>query len=172
MHHVNHKVPGIELSTGSLGHGLSFGSGVAMYYKRNRINKKVYILLSDGELNEGSNWESFLFCAHHKLSNLCAIIDYNKIQSLTSIKNTLALEPLKKKFLSFGWKVMEIDGHNHKLISKSLSVETKKPKLIIANTIKGKGVSFMENKVQWHYSSPSRSELKQAIYEIRKKNEK
>ena len=171
MHHVNHKVPGIELSTGSLGHGLSFGSGIAMYYKKNRINKKVYVLLSDGELNEGSNWESFLFCGHHKLSNLCAIIDYNKLQSLTSIKNTLILEPLKKKFLSFGWKVIEIDGHNHNSILKSLKSETKKPKLVIANTIKGKGVSFMENKVKWHYSSPNKHQLKQAILEI-SKNEK
>jgi transketolase len=169
MSHVNHRVPGIELSTGSLGHGLSFGSGVAMFYKKNKIKKNIYVLLSDGELNEGSNWESFMFCAHHKLSNLCAIIDYNRLQSLSSVKNTLGLEPLKEKFLSFGWKVIEIDGHNHDLILKSLKAKTKKPKVIIANTIKGKGVSFMENKVKWHYSSPIKIELEKALHQIRNK---
>ena len=170
MHHVNHKVPGIELSTGSLGHGLSFGSGIAMYYKKNKINKKVYVLLSDGELNEGSNWESFLFCGHHKLSNLCAIIDYNKLQSIDFVKNILKIEPLKKKFMSFGCNVIEIDGHNHSQLGKIIKIKSKKPTIIIANTIKGKGIKFMENKILWHYKSLDLKHFNLAMEQINEKN--
>ena len=150
--HVSHKgVPGVEFSTGSLGHGLSVASGFALAAKRKSLNFKSYVLLSDGELDEGSNWEAILFAPHHNLDNLTCIVDYNKLQSLTSVKETLNLEPLKDKITSFGWNVIDIDGHNHDELQESISKNTSKPKFIIANTIKGKGVSFMENKPEWHY---------------------
>ena len=151
MSHTNHQVNGIELSTGSLGHALSYGVGKCLAYRIKKIKKKVFVLISDGELNEGSNWEALMFAVHHKLNNLVVIIDYNKIQSLDYIKNVIKIEPLKKKFLSFGLQVVKIDGHNFKEIEKSLKLlKQKKPLVIIANTIKGKGVKEMENKVLWH----------------------
>ena len=112
--HVSHKgVPGVEFSTGSLGHGLSVATGFALAAKRKSLNFNSYALLSDGELDEGSNWEAILFAPHHNLNNLTCIVDYNKLQSLTSVKETLNLEPLVDKILSFGWDVFDIDGHNH-----------------------------------------------------------
>ena len=123
--------------------------------------------MSDGELDEGSNWEGILFAGHHKLSNLTAIVDYNKIQSLTSVKNTLGLEPLGEKFKSFQWEVLEVDGHNHNELIKAFKENTsEKPKVILAHTIKGKGISFMEGKVKWHYKNPSDSELERALEEL------
>lgn len=170
--HVSHKgVPGVELSTGSLGHGLSVGAGMAMASKLRKKDNKVYVLLSDGECDEGSNWEAILFASHHKLNNLVALIDYNKIQSLTSIANTLELEPFAEKFISFGWNVLSIDGHNHDELTQSLkSVNNinSKPTAIICNTTKGKGVSFMEDKVLWHYRSPQDKEYQDAIHELDK----
>ena len=154
MSHSSHKVPGVIFSTGSLGHGLPVSVGIALSNKIKKKNK-IFVLLSDGELNEGSNWESFLFASHHKLDNLIIIIDYNKIQSLDFVKNTLKLEPLRAKLSSFGLKVKIIDGHNHSKISRSLKTKTNKPLVIIANTVKGKGIRFMENKVLWHYKSPN-----------------
>ena len=163
MSHASHKVPGIELSTGSLGHGLPVATGVALADKINKIKKKTFVLLSDGELDEGSNWESLLFSSHHKLNNLVIIIDYNKLQSIDSVKNTLNLEPLKQKFQSFGCKVVSVDGHNFKQLEKVLSSSSTKPLVIIANTIKGKGVSFMENSVLWHYKSLNSEDYQKAI---------
>ena len=165
--HVSHKgVPGVEFSTGSLGHGLSVASGFALAAKRKSLNFKSYVLLSDGELDEGSNWEAILFAPHHNLDNLTCIVDYNKLQSLTSVKETLNLEPLKDKITSFGWNVIDIDGHNHDELSKSINENTSKPKFIIANTIKGKGISFMENKVVWHYKSANEEELEKGLNEL------
>lgn len=165
--HVSHKgVPGVEFSTGSLGHGLSVASGFALAAKRKSLNFKSYALLSDGELDEGSNWEAILFAPHHNLDNLTCIVDYNKLQSLTSVKETLNLEPLKDKITSFGWNVIDIDGHNHDDLRKSINKSTSKPKFIIANTIKGKGISFMENKVVWHYKSANEEELEKGLNEL------
>ena len=165
--HVSHKgVPGVELSTGSLGHGLGVACGLAYASKLDRKEKKVYVLLSDGECDEGSNWEAILFSSHHKLKNLVAIVDYNKIQSLASVEETLNLEPFVEKWEAFGWKVIDIDGHNHQEIEKALMVNSEKPKCIICNTIKGKGVSFMENNVLWHYRSPKGEEYERAVKEL------
>ena len=168
LSHVSHKVPGVEFSTGSLGHGLPYAVGRALAEKINKKNKKIYVLISDGELNEGTTWESLLFASFHKLNNLIIIVDYNKIQSLDYTKNILKLEPLYKKLTSFGCKVTNINGHNFKEIHKSMSIISKtKPYVIIANTIKGKGVHFMENSILWHYKSPSNLELEYALDKLK-----
>ena len=164
--HVNHKVPGIELSTGSLGHALGVACGVALAGKRKNAGSRVYVILSDGELDEGSNWEALLFAPHHQLTNLTVIVDYNKIQSFGSVEKVLNLEPLKDKFIAFGWNAIEVDGHNHESILKVLSKNNQsaiKPTVIIAHTIKGKGVPFMENELAWHYKSPNDEQLKAAL---------
>lgn len=169
MNHISHKVPGVEFSTGSLGHGLPFGVGKALAAKRINASWNTIVLLSDGELDEGSNWEAFMFAAHHSLSNLLAIIDYNKLQSLTTIDSTLRIEPLVDKIRSFGWAVKEVDGHDHASLSETLCsfpFMGTRPSLLIAHTTKGKGVSFMENKVEWHYKSPSKEQLKIALGEL------
>ena len=168
MSHISHKVTGVEFSTGSLGHAMSFGVGKALYAKLKQKKYRTFVLLSDGELNEGSNWEAFMFAAHHKLNNLVAIIDFNNLQSLGTTEETLKLEPLADKFRAFGWVVNEVDGHNHTALSAALTsgCSLKKPNLVICRTVKGKGISFMENKVEWHYKSPSANELKAAIQEL------
>ena len=169
MNHVSHKVPGVEFSSGSLGHGLPFGIGIAKALKLNHKNPpRVFVLLGDGELAEGSNFEALLFGSHHKLDNLILIIDYNNLQSLTTVEKTLNILPLDEKFKAFGWNFFEVDGHDHILIHEVLlSIPNNdKPTVIVANTIKGKGVSFMENKVEWHYKSPNDEEYIQAINEI------
>ena len=167
MSHIIHKVKGVEFSTGSLGHGLPFALGKALYFKSKKLQKKVFVLLSDGELNEGTTWEALLFASHHKLDNLIIIIDYNKIQSLGNIKNILKIEPLEKKINSFGAKVFSCDGHDiNKLKRKFLINTSKKPKVIIAHTVKGKGISFMENNNLWHYKNPNEEEFKIALKEV------
>ena len=169
--HVSHKnVPGVELSTGSLGHGLSVGVGMAKAAKLDKKGHKVFVLLSDGECDEGSVWEAAMFASHHKLENLVALIDYNKIQSLDSIENTLALEPFKNKWESFGWNALEINGHDHKQIKLELLSApciANKPSVYICNTTKGKGVSFMENSVLWHYRCPKGDEYELALKELK-----
>ena len=167
MSHVSHAVPGIDFSTGSLGHGLPVAAGFALADKINKLKSRTFVMLSDGELNEGSNWESLLFCSHQKLNNLTVIIDYNKIQSLDFVKNTLKIEPLKLKLESFGCKVLSVDGHNHKQLLKALSSHSLKTLVIIANTIKGKGVKFMENTVLWHYKSLNNTDYQKAIKKIK-----
>lgn len=170
MNHISHKVPGVEFSTGSLGHGLPFGVGKALAAKRSRRGWRTFVLLSDGELGEGSNWEAMMFAAHHQLDNLTAIIDYNKLQSLTTVDATLRVEPLADKLRAFGWAVHEVDGHDHAGLYACLEPgaggAVDKPTFVIAHTIKGKGVSFMENAVSWHYKSPNDVELAQALEEI------
>jgi transketolase len=169
LSHSSHYVPGIEISAGSLGHALSVSCGLALAAKRNKATWKTYCLLSDGELDEGSNWEAILFAPHLRLNNLILIIDYNKIQSLGTVKDVLDLNSLKDKFLAFRWETYEVDGHDHKLIKEVLLKATStddKPKVIIAHTIKGKGVSFMENKLLWHYKSPTQDQFDLAIQEI------
>jgi transketolase len=171
MNHISHKVPGVEFSTGSLGHGLPFAVGKALFAKRSKSNWNVYVILSDGELNEGSNWESLMFASHHCLDNLTIIIDCNGLQSLTTTKETLDMGSLLDKFHAFGSQVFDIDGHNHEQIYQSLSSPSyAKPKVVIARTVKGKGVSFMENKVMWHYNAPNHDQLMAALKEVGSSN--
>lgn len=168
--HVSHKgVPGVEFSTGSLGHGLSVGAGMAYAAKLAEKKHRVVVLLSDGECDEGSNWEAILFAAHHKLDNLLAVIDYNKIQSLGSVSDTLGLEPFADKWKAFGWDVVEIDGHDHDAIRAAFEAPTAgKPRCVIGHTVKGRGVSFMEHSVLWHYRSARGEELAAAEQELLK----
>jgi transketolase len=169
MTHISHKVPGVEFSTGSLGHGLPFGCGKALAAKRKGASWRTFVMLSDGELDEGSNWEAILFAPHHRLDNLVAIVDYNKIQSLGDVKDVLELHPLAEKFRAFRWAVREIDGHNHGEIEaafKALPWEPGKPNCLIAHTTKGKGVSYMENKLLWHYRTPNADQVRQAHQEL------
>ena len=168
--HVSHKLSGVEVSTGSLGHGLPIACGMAIGAKKTHHNNNVYIIVGDGEINEGSNWESFMFAAQNKLDNLCVIIDKNKMQALGFTKDVLCLDPLADKLKAFQWNVLDIDGHD---IDQLLGAfgnfkKTKdKPTAIIANTIKGKGVSYMENNLKFHYSAPNAEEFKIAMEELR-----
>ena len=168
--HVSHKgVPGVELSTGSLGHGLPVAGGMALAAKRVGRGHRVFCLMSDGECDEGSNWEAILFAAHHRLANLVAIVDYNKIQSLASVEETLGLEPFADKWRSFGWSVREVDGHDHPAILghlRDVPFESSRPSCLIAHTVKGKGVSFMENSVLWHYRTARGEEYDAARREL------
>lgn len=168
--HVSHLgIPGVELSTGSLGHGLGVGCGMAYSAKLHGKNHRVVVLLSDGECDEGSNWEPILFAGHHKLSQLVAIVDFNKIQSLAPVAETLALEPFADKWRAFGWKVFECDGHCHSSLLSTLAemdAWTEGPKVLLAHTTKGKGVSFMENTVLWHYRTARGEELEAARREL------
>ena len=169
MAHISHKVPGAEFSTGALGHGLPFGTGKALAAKRRGHAWRTVVLTSDGEWGEGSNWEAALFAAHHSLDNLVCIIDYNKLQSLRTVDETLRLEPLQTKFEAIGWAVREVDGHDHDALIDALGDapwEVGKPLMLIAHTTKGKGVSFMENKVEWHYRNPTPELLLAALAEI------
>jgi transketolase len=165
--HVSHKgIPGVELSTGSLGHGLGVGCGMAYAARLSGRSHRVFVLMSDGECDEGSNWEAILFAGHHRLGRLTVVIDYNKIQSLASTESTLGLEPFAEKWRSFRWEVREVDGHDHAALRETLAVETKSdapPLCVIAHTIKGKGVPFMENSVLWHYRTARGEELEAAL---------
>lgn len=171
--HVSHKnIPGVEFSTGSLGHGLPITTGMALAAKINQENYRYFVLMGDGECDEGSNWEAIMFASHHKLNNLTAIIDRNRFQSIHSTEDTLELEPFADKWESFGWEVIEVDGNCCKSLIEAFSnkkINSKKPLCIIANTIKGKGVSFMENNILWHYRSPQGDKFKAAMIELEKK---
>ena len=165
--HVSHKnVPGVEFSTGSLGHGLPVATGNALAFKKLKNKRKVCVLLSDGECDEGSNWEAAMFASHHKLNNLLCVIDYNQLQSLTTTEETLGLEPFADKWKAFGWDVREVDGHDYEAILDSLKKSSDKPICLIGHTTKGKGVSFMENSVLWHYRSPQGEEFTEATKEL------
>jgi transketolase len=167
--HVSHKLPGIDISTGALGHGLSIAAGMAYAGKLKEAKHRVFCLLSDGECDEGSTWEAILFAAHHKLTNLVAIVDYNKIQGIAPVSEVLELEPFADKWRAFGWAVHEIDGHDHETLIRTLSglpFETDKPSCLIAHTTKGKGVGFMENSVLWHYRTARGTEFDAALAEL------
>ena len=161
--HVTRKsVPGVEVSTGSLGHGLAMGAGMALAAKRDNACHRVFVLLSDGECDEGSVWETALFAGHHQLDNLVGIVDYNKIQSFGSTKEVLDLEPFCAKWQAFKWSVKEIDGHNYSEIEEALSrvpFKEGKPSVIIAHTVKGKGLPFLENTLLSHYKKLTKEEL-------------
>lgn len=167
--HVTFKgVPGVELSTGSLGHGLPYGLGIAMSRKLDRANGKVFVVMSDGECDEGTTWESAMIANHFNLSNLVVFVDRNRIQSLAGTEETLQLEPFADKWESFGWDVKSIDGHDFNSMQEAL-VQSSQPLLVIANTTKGKGVEFMQDSVLWHYKSPNAEEMQKALNEIESK---
>lgn len=155
--HVSHHLPGVEFSTGSLGHGLSVAAGMALAAKQDGKLHRVFAVLGDGECDEGSVWEAALFANHYRLENLTAIVDHNHMQSLDTCEKTLELEDLGAKWRAFGWNVIELDGHDHDALQTALRDthnSAHKPTAVIANTVKGKGVSFMENDVLWHYRFP------------------
>ena len=168
--HINsHGVPGVEISTGSLGHGLPIGCGMALAAKREGAAHRVFVLLSDGELDEGANWEAALFAAHHRLDNLVAIVDYNKIQSFGAVSEVLDLDPLADKWRAFRWTAREVNGHEPAEVEEALArapEATGAPTVVIAHTVKGRGVSFMENQLAWHYKSPSDEQLTRALAEL------
>ena len=168
--HVSHYyIPGVEFSTGSLGHGLSIGVGMALAAKKRKQTHNVFVLISDGELDEGSNWEAILFAAHHKLDNLTVLLDYNNLQSIDSVKNTLNIEPLEEKIKAFNWNYYKSNGHDHEdLYNSFLHKPLKdKPSFIACHTTKGFGISFMENSVLWHYRSPQKEEYSKAKNELK-----
>lgn len=158
---------GIEVSTGSLGHGLSIGAGMALAAAIDDRKYRVYVLLSDGELNEGSVWEAVMFAGHHKLANLIALVDANGMQALGHTRDIIDLAPIPIKWEAFGWHAQEVDGHDFDQINASLSdLSAEKPNVIILKTIKGKGVSFMEDNLLWHYRSPDDQEYDLALKEL------
>lgn len=164
-----HKVPGVEASTGALGHGFPFGVGIALGGKFDKKSYRVFILLGDGECQEGSIWEAALFAPHHKLDNVIVIIDYNKFQAMDRLDKIVGLEPLVDKWQSFGWEVKEVDGHNIEELQKVFQAAPfvkDKPSVVIAHTIKGKGISFMENAAVWHYRMPDEEEMKVAYRDL------
>ena len=165
--HVSHLgIPGVELSTGSLGHGLGIAQGMALAAKLDGKSHRTYVLMSDGECDEGSVWEAVLFAAHHRLTSLVAVIDYNKIQSLGRVEDTIRLEPFADKWRSFGWEVKEVAGHDHAALGAALDRDPRLvvgPLCVMAHTTKGKGVPFMENSVLWHYRSPQGDEYAAAV---------
>ena len=154
--HVSHHIPGVDFSTGSLGHGLSAAAGMAYALKKDGKNSRAFVVLGDGECNEGSVWEAALFANHFRLNNLIAIVDHNHMQSLDYNENTLEIEDFASKWQSFGWNVIEIDGNDHNQLKDAFKQadNSQKPTVIIANTIKGKGISFMEMDILWHYRFP------------------
>lgn len=164
-----HKVPGVEASTGALGHGFPFGVGMALAGKKDNKDYRVFTLLGDGECQEGTIWETALFAAAQKLDNLIAIIDYNKLQALDWLDNIVALEPLADKWRSFGWQVIEVNGHDFielEKVFKEAPLAKDKPTMVIAHTIKGKGISFMEKVPIWHFRLPDPDEAKLACQEL------
>jgi transketolase len=168
MSHISHKVPGVEFSTGSLGHGLPFGVGKALAAHRQATSWRTYVIVSDGELDEGSNWEAILLAPHHRLSSLTLIVDYNKIQSLGRVEEVISLGDLEAKFRAFDWDVRICDGHDHDALRRVMGAAPlrERPVVILAHTIKGKGVSFMEDQLLWHYRNPDAAQFKQAEQEI------
>lgn len=163
------KVPGVEWSTGSLGHALPVGTGMALSALKRSCPWRVFVLLSDGECDEGSNWEAILFAGHHRLDNLVAIVDYNHLQSLDRTENTLNLEPFADKWRAFNWAVRTVNGHDIEELRDVLSrvpLEPGKPTVVLAETTKGRGVSFMEHGVLWHYRYPHDDELALALKEL------
>ena len=171
-HYIGHptkKVNGVEQNTGALGHGLPICVGTALSAKLDNKSFKVFTLLGDGELPEGSNWEAALSASHYKLDNLCAIIDHNKLQITGTTSQVCNTDPIDKKFESFGWAVKHVDGHDYDELLKTfdaLPFEQGKPSLIVAHTVKGKGISYMENNVKWHHGVPSKEQFEEALGQL------
>ena len=169
--HVYTKVPGVEFNTGSLGHGLSVANGIAMAARMQKKSFKAYCLLGDGEIQEGSVWEAAMTASHYKIDNVCAIVDYNKVQQNDRVNTIKNLEPLKERWESFGWHAEEIDGHDFNQLAGAFAkfdTVKDKPFVLIANTVKGKGVSFMEFNPGFHGVAPNDEQLKEALAEIDK----
>jgi len=167
--HPQLGLPGLEASTGSLGQGLSIANGMALSAKLDKKDTRVYCILGDGETNEGQVWEAAMTAAHYDLDNLCAMIDFNKLQIDGFLCDVMGQEPLKKRWASFGWHAIEIDGHDFNQIMDALDEAAKtkdKPTIIVAHTVKGKGVSFIENKAEWHGIAPKPDELERALKEL------
>jgi len=165
--HPNNKVPGVEMNSGALGHGLSVGVGMAIAAKMDKKDYRVFVLMGDGELAEGSIWEAAMAASHYKLDNLWAIIDRNRLQISGSTEDVMSLEPLKMKWEAFGFHVVEVDGHDHEQIKKALETQRKgKPTLVIANTVKGRGVSYMEGIAKWHHGVPDEKMYNKALSEL------
>lgn len=167
--HPEHFLRGVDISTGSLGHGLSIGAGAALAARLQRSRRRVFILMSDAECNEGSVWEAIMFAAHHRLSNLFAIVDLNGQQAFGYTDQVLSLSPMVERWQAFNWDVHEVDGHNVEQITKKItSADTTSgsPHVLITHTVFGKGVSFMENQIKWHYWPMSDAEYQQALNEI------
>lgn len=166
--HPTRKIPGIEMNTGALGHGLSISVGMALAGKMDAASYRVFTLLGDGELGEGSNWEGAMAAAHYDLDNLTTIVDHNTLQITGHTRDVMSNEPLDEKWRAFGWAVQVVNGHDYAALTEALSqpAEAGKPTCVIANTTKGKGVSFMENVAKWHHGVPSEAELKQALAEL------
>lgn len=167
--HPTRKIPGIEHNTGALGHGLSFAAGVALAAKKDNYDYRVFTLLGDGELAEGSNWEAMLFAAHNQLDNLIAIIDHNGLQITDKVEQVCNIYPLEEKFSAFGWAVQQVNGNDVDELAtvfEELPFEKGKPNMIIANTVKGKGISFMEGIKNWHHKVPSDEQLIKSMEEL------
>ena len=170
--HVSHKgVPGVEVSTGSLGHGLGIGAGMALGAKMDGSTWRTYVVMGDGECDEGSVWEAALQAAQYGLDRLTAVVDYNHMQSLTTVENTLRLEPFEAKWRDFGWRAESVNGHDTAALRAAFARAAEgegsgKPAVILAHTVKGKGVSFMENNILWHYRTPQGEEFQAALKEL------
>lgn len=168
--HPDHlRLPGVEMSTGSLGQGLAIGNGLALAGKIDKKTYRVYVLLGDGECQEGMVWEAGMAAAHYKLDNLVAIVDHNGLQIDGPVEQVMSPEPMAPKWEAFGWQVQSVDGHNPSALAEALETARQvknKPSMIIAETVKGKGVSFMENQVQWHGTAPKGDQLEQALKEL------
>ena len=172
--HPDPRIPGVEIVSGSLGHGLSVGAGMALADKLDKADRSTFVLMGDGECYEGSVWEAAMFASHHQLNNLCGIVDRNGLITHGSTEEINKLEPFADKWQAFGWKVLEVDGHNFNDLNEALNKFQErqfiKPTLIIANTVKGKGVSFMENQAKWHHGGIDDEKLKSALLELERIN--
>jgi len=167
--HISHHIPGVEFSTGSLGHGLPVACGMAMAEKQAKKTHRVFCMVSDGDLNEGSSWEAIMLAGQHRWDNLIMLVDYNRLQALGASEDIIDLEPLAPKLEMFGWKVAAVDGHDCEAIEDvllKLPLESGRPSAVIFKTVKGKGVSFMENDYKWHYGGLTAELLEQAIKEV------
>ena len=168
--HPEHSLPGVDLSTGSLGHGLSVGCGLAYAFKKNKAPSRAFVLMSDAECNEGQIWEAAMFAAHHRLSNLIALIDLNGSQAYGRTRDVLDIPSMKAVWESFGWEAVEADGHDPESLLRALDpapgAHAGRPRVVVARTVLGKGVSFMENRVEWHYRNLTPELAEQALREI------
>jgi len=164
--HPEHALPGVDLSTGSLGQGLSVGCGLAYGLRARRNPGRVFVLLSDAECNEGQVWEAAQFAGHHRLANLCAVIDLNGLQALGHTKDVLDLAPMADKWRAFGWEAVDVDGHDCGALEAALNADHGRSRMVVARTVQGKGVSFMENRLEWHYRNLTDDECALALREI------
>jgi transketolase len=164
--HPEHALPGVDFSTGSLGHGLSIGAGAALAARMQGSDRRAFVLVSDAECNEGSLWEAVMFGAHHRLGNLVAIVDANGQQALGYTRDVLDLEPLSERFAAFGWEAQEVDGHDIDALVAALESRGERPRAVVARTTFGKGVSYMEGLVKWHYWPMSDADYERALAEV------